>query len=132
MDLGSGGGSPAIPLALSGSASTLMMVESRSRKAAFLREAIRELGLPGVVENARFEQTAAQPTYREQMDVVSVRAVKLDTAALEAAGAFLTPGGRLAIFESASAPAHGLPNGLALSESIPLLAGAKLTVVVKV
>ena len=38
-DLGSGGGSPAIPLALALSPSKLLMVESRSRKASFLREA---------------------------------------------------------------------------------------------
>ena len=39
FDLGSGGGSPAIPLKLARPASQLIMVESRARKAAFLREA---------------------------------------------------------------------------------------------
>ena len=41
VDLGSGGGSPAIPLALATNAANLVMVESRVRKAAFLREALR-------------------------------------------------------------------------------------------
>jgi 16S rRNA (guanine527-N7)-methyltransferase len=53
IDLGSGGGSPAIPLALALSAPRLVMVESRSRKAAFLREAVRELGMNAVVEVAK-------------------------------------------------------------------------------
>src|SRR5687768_4798862 len=41
VDLGSGGGSPAIPLALTLHSPRLVMVESRARKAAFLREAAR-------------------------------------------------------------------------------------------
>src|SRR5262249_62154900 len=44
-DLGSGGGSPAIPLKLVRSSWTLTMVESRERKAMFLREAGRHLKL---------------------------------------------------------------------------------------
>ena len=39
IDLGSGGGSPAIPLALALEARRLVMVESKTRKAAFLAEA---------------------------------------------------------------------------------------------
>src|SRR5215212_5438498 len=50
IDLGSGGGSPAIPLALALDSTRLVMVESRGRKAAFLREAARALGIPATVE----------------------------------------------------------------------------------
>src|SRR4051794_36476728 len=46
FDLGSGGGSPAIPMQLAHPAKRLIMVESRDRKAAFLREAIRVLPVP--------------------------------------------------------------------------------------
>jgi 16S rRNA (guanine527-N7)-methyltransferase len=132
IDLGSGGGSPAIPLALAGSASLLVMVESRSRKAAFLREAVRELGLSAVVENARFETLGSRPEYQHQMDVVSIRAVKLDPAGLRAAATFLVTGGRIALFENASALAPTVPSGLALSGDLPLLRGSKLTVIRKV
>ena len=45
MDIGSGGGSPAIPLKLATPGSALTMVEVKARKSAFLREAIRQLGL---------------------------------------------------------------------------------------
>jgi 16S rRNA (guanine527-N7)-methyltransferase len=56
IDIGSGGGSPAIPLKVMAPWIDMVLVESKVRKAAFLREAVRELGLAGVeVENARFE-----------------------------------------------------------------------------
>ena len=43
IDVGSGGGSPAIPLKLAMPGISLRMVESKTRKAAFLREAVRRL-----------------------------------------------------------------------------------------
>ena len=39
VDIGSGGGSPAIPMKLAAPGVDLLMVESKVRKAAFLREA---------------------------------------------------------------------------------------------
>src|SRR5205809_2764841 len=82
IDLGSGGGSPAIPLALALDARRLVMVESKGRKAAFLREAVRSSGLNAAIENARFETVAAQGTHAGQMDVVSIRAVLPNLATL--------------------------------------------------
>ena len=63
LDIGSGGGSPAIPLALAlGSDVSLMMVEVKARKSAFLREAIRQLSMShAVVENRRYEELLARP-----------------------------------------------------------------------
>src|SRR5436190_1592133 len=88
IDLGSGGGSPAIPLALALEARRLIMVESRGRKAAFLSEAVRSSGLNGIVESTRFETVAGQGVYAGQMDVVSIRAVRPDLATLMIAKAF--------------------------------------------
>jgi 16S rRNA (guanine527-N7)-methyltransferase len=105
MDLGSGGGSPAIPLALALESPVLVMVESRSRKAAFLREAARAVGLNAIVENARFEDL----DYANAMDVVSIRAVKLDAPTLAVASRFLKPGGTMALFQS---DRHQLPSSL--------------------
>src|SRR5262245_60756251 len=45
LDIGSGGGSPAIPLKLACPGLSLRMVESKTRKAAFLRETVRTLEL---------------------------------------------------------------------------------------
>ena len=123
MDLGSGGGSPAIPLALSLNTPLLVMVESRSRKAAFLREAARELGLSAQVENARFEDL----DYGSDVQLVSVRAVRTDLKTLELAGGFLSPGGLLALFRSAPIDAaEPLPPILLSRGTTPLLGRAHL------
>ena len=64
FDLGSGGGSPAIPLKMARPSLRLTMIESKERKAAFLREAMRMLGLMDAhVMNARFEDAAADPNF---------------------------------------------------------------------
>jgi 16S rRNA (guanine527-N7)-methyltransferase len=98
IDIGSGGGSPAIPLALALDARRLVMVESRARKAAFLRAAAQEVNLNATVESARFEDVAVRSDLREQFDLVSVRAVRLDDALFHAAAMFLQPSGRLLLF----------------------------------
>ena len=43
IDIGSGGGSPAIPIKVTAPEASMRMVESKTRKVAFLREAIRIL-----------------------------------------------------------------------------------------
>jgi 16S rRNA (guanine527-N7)-methyltransferase len=132
VDLGSGGGSPAIPLALALSATLLVMVESRSRKAAFLREALRELGLAGEVDNSRFEEAAAQSPHRGTMDIVSIRAVKVDDSAFAAAGGYLSGEGRIALFESIDATLPRLPAGFLLTGATPLLERSRLTIVERI
>lgn len=127
MDLGSGGGSPAIPLTLVLSAPLLVMVESRTRKAAFLREAVRVLGLPGHVENSRFEEVADRAENRQTMDLVSIRAVRVDVSSLNAASAFLSATGRIALFENTETPVPTLPPQLVLGRQVPLLKGSRLT-----
>lgn len=55
IDIGSGGGLPAIPLAIA-TGIPVHMVESDKRKSAFLRQALRELGLEGKVYDSRIEE----------------------------------------------------------------------------
>lgn len=104
FDAGSGGGSPAIPLKIARPAARLTMVESKTRKAAFLREAVRTLGLTGSsVENARFE-ALARPDTRKSAHLVTVRAVKLDQAFFDVARELLREDGRLFLFQSDEGP----------------------------
>lgn len=122
-DLGSGGGSPAIPLALVLGTSDLLMIESRSRKVAFLREVLREVALNGRVESGRFQDVSRNPSYSAAFDVVSVRAVALDEQALTAAAGMLRPQGRVALFrgpQGPDRPSFPAPN-LAWRETRPLL-----------
>jgi 16S rRNA (guanine527-N7)-methyltransferase len=99
-DLGSGGGSPAIPLALALKAPRLLMVESRSRKAAFLREAGREVGLTAIVEAMRFEELAAAHTQDACAGLVTMRAVSPDRTSLSLAIQLSKTAGTVAIFTS--------------------------------
>lgn len=124
IDLGSGGGSPAIPLALTLEASSLVMVESRNRKAAFLRETARVVELSAVVEAVRFEELESRSSYRGLMDLVSIRAVRMDAETLDLAGRFLTPSGVIALFASA-VPAE-IPPLLQIAETVPLVGTALL------
>ena len=58
LDLGSGGGLPGIVLAILTTpsyAQPIQLVESNSKKAAFLRAALNETGAKGIVHNCRIE-----------------------------------------------------------------------------
>jgi len=99
FDVGSGGGSPAIPIKIARPNASLVMVESRSRKAAFLREAVRSLGLAETdVVTDRFERVAEQRS--GEADWITVRAVRLDEDMLGMARRLLKPSGRMLLFES--------------------------------
>lgn len=99
IDIGSGGGSPAIPLALALPRLYLRMVESKTRKAVFLREALRELGLGRAeVETTRFEELLTRPELHEGLDLVTIRAVRVEPRTLVSLQAFLKPGGHLLLF----------------------------------
>jgi len=101
LDIGSGGGSPAIPIKLCRPDLALTMVEVKVRKSVFLRQVSRTLGLTNTqVETSRFEELLARPDLHESLDVVTVRAVKLDAATLLSIQAFLKPAGYLLNFTS--------------------------------
>jgi 16S rRNA (guanine527-N7)-methyltransferase len=103
LDVGSGGGSPAIPLKLASPEGSLVMVEAKVRKAAFLREAIRTLELKRArVETARYEELLTNPDLHEAVDVVTIRAVRIETRVLLSLQAFLRPGGQLFLFKGPS------------------------------
>ena len=99
LDAEYGGGSPAIPLKLALPRSSLRMVEVKTRKAVFLREAVRELGLQDTeVETSRFEELLARPELHESANIVSIRAVRVEPRVLTTLQAFLKPGGMLFLF----------------------------------
>ena len=103
LDAGSGGGSPALPLKLASTNLHLRMVEVKTRKAVFLREAVRALGLRDAeVETSRFEELLPRSELHEAIDLVSIRAVRVETRTLLTLQAFLRPGGKLFLFRGAS------------------------------
>jgi 16S rRNA (guanine527-N7)-methyltransferase len=103
LDIGSGGGSPAIPMKLAAPEISLRMVESKTRKAAFLREAVRTLELDRTsVHAVRFEELLGRPSLHDAVDVVTLRAVRVDRGTLAELQSFIRPEGLLFLFGTAS------------------------------
>ena len=124
LDIGSGGGSPAIPLALALTDVSVLMVEAKTRKSVFLREALRALGLVrGDVITSRFEELLTKPPLHEAHDILTIRAVRIEARVLMSLQAFVRPGGEIFMFRTssgASGPAAVTPP-LAWKASFPLL-----------
>lgn len=136
VDIGSGGGSPAIPLKLMAPALQLRLVESKTRKAVFLREAVRELGLKNVeVEASRFEELLARPELHEGIDLVTIRAVRIEPRTLVSLQAFLRPGGQMLLFRGTGVAelARVITPPLSLTATYSLVEslGSKLVVLTK-
>lgn len=124
LDAGSGGGSPAIPIKLACPNLHVRMVEVKMRKAVFLREAVRTLGVRNAdVETARFEELLPRPELHEALDLVSIRAVRIETRTLLTLQAFLRPGGKIFLFRGpgSSTVETEPPPPLAWMASYPLV-----------
>ena len=91
-DIGSGGGFPAIPLAIA-TGVEVTMVESTTKKAAFLEAVLGTLAIPGRVVPQRAELAGRDPSLREQFACVTARAVSSGPAVLELTLPFLREGG---------------------------------------
>jgi 16S rRNA (guanine527-N7)-methyltransferase len=98
IDIGSGGGSPAIPMQLARPDIRFTLVEAKTRKCAFLREAGRQLGLGFDVETARYEVLLSRPGLHEAFDVCTMRAVRVESKVLTVLQAFLKSGGEFLLF----------------------------------
>lgn len=92
-DLGAGAGLPGIPLALAVPGLSVTLVESAGKKARFMREAVRSLGLGGRVDvvEGRAEALDAPGAY----DAVTARALATLPELVGFGGHLLAPGGRL-------------------------------------
>lgn len=131
IDIGSGGGSPALPLKVARPDLSLTMVEAKTRKSVFLREVVRHLGLTNCqVETVRFEQLLSRPAFLEAMDVLSIRAVRVEAQELRTLQAFLAPGGQMLWFLSGSQPVSMVPPPLALVSEQPLVEALRSRLVV--
>ena len=96
VDVGSGNGSPGVPLALDyGRQVTLL--EAASRKAAFLRHVVAELGIEALVVAERSE-LYARAAGRDRFDLVLARALAPPPVALELCLPLARAGGRVLLW----------------------------------
>ena len=132
IDVGSGGGSPAIPFALAVPGARLLMVESKTRKSVFLREALRTLEMSAAeVATARFEELLSRPDLHEAHDLLTIRAVRVETRVLMSLQAFVRPGGQLFLFRSTGGAApETLTPPLAWRATYPLIESLRSRLVV--
>ena len=94
LDFGSGAGFPGIPIAICQPQIGVTLAESQGKKAAFLREAMRTLGLKAEVWAGRVEEMAAERVF----DAVTLRAVDRMARAGKTATERLAVGGWIAVF----------------------------------
>lgn len=105
-DIGSGGGLPAIPLAIRYPQHHFTLVESDRKKAVFLLHASSLIGLKNIrVINERSEMVSQDPAHTGTADVVTSRAVKREDV-FAAADGLLKPAGRVIIHHTPDAPAE--------------------------
>jgi 16S rRNA (guanine527-N7)-methyltransferase len=91
LDFGSGAGLPGIPIALCRPEIAVTLTESQGKKAAFLQEVIRKLGIAAKIHSGRAE------TLQGGFDCVTLRAVDKMPQAVRAAARLVAPGGWLAL-----------------------------------
>jgi 16S rRNA (guanine527-N7)-methyltransferase len=90
-DMGSGAGLPGIPLAIATEARRWTLIERSHRKARFLREARRQLGL----DNVEVVQSDVADVAPEQFDTVVARAFGPAETTVRAGARLCRPGGAI-------------------------------------
>lgn len=94
VDVGSGAGFPAIPLAIMCPENHFLLIESKRMKMLFLKEVIFQLNLKNAdVIGERIEHIASMTDYREKFDVVTSRAVASLAIVYQWAKDLIKPGG---------------------------------------
>ena len=97
VDLGSGAGFPGAILAAARTDITVLLVESRARKASFLRHAVAKAALPCQILDARVG--AALPSgFPHRIDFLTSRAVRFDSETWTALAGRLSRGGEALIW----------------------------------
>ena len=127
VDLGSGAGLPGLPLALCFSGCSWLLVESSVRRAAFLRQAIHQLGIEERVEVAeeRAEVVGRSPAWRGRFDVVVARSFGPPAVVAECGAPLLTVGGYAVVSEPPGGrPSRWPATGLGLLGMAPVAAVA--------
>ena len=118
-DLGTGPGLPGIPLAIALPGLRVALVESNGKKARFLRQAVRTLGL----ENASVHECRAEDLDMPgAFDAITARALATLAEIIAFGGHLLRPGGRLLAMKGVRPDDEiaALPDGWRMLEAIPL------------
>jgi len=121
LDFGSGGGLPAIPMAVASPDATFYLCEVDQKKWSFLKRAVRECALNSVVLGDRLQRALETLDPNVRFGLVTSRAVGRPNAWVPLLADRLDSGGRVALFERDPEPppvpgfavtsSHRLPRG---------------------
>lgn len=99
LDFGSGGGLPAIPMAIVSSEARFHLVEADQKKWAFLKHVVRECGLSSLVYGDRLARLLPRLPAELRFSLVVSRAVGNPEEWVPSLKGHLEPGARIALFQ---------------------------------
>ena len=100
IDVGSGGGFPALPIKIMRPELKVTLLEATGKKCEFLKAVVKELNLKDVtVLNGRAEDFAKKIEYRENFDICTARAVARLNTLCEYCMPFVKVGGNFVSFK---------------------------------
>lgn len=121
LDFGSGGGLPAIPMAIVSPEARFHLVEADRKKWAFLKHIVRECELNAVVYGDRLARAVTRFPPHLRFSLVTSRAVGNPEEWVPSLAPWMEPGGRVALFQSS--PDVPPISGFGASETFPLPRG---------
>lgn len=119
LDVGSGGGLPAIPMAIVSPRARFHLVEADQRKWAFLKQAVRECSLNAVVYGDRLDRVLTRLDPALQFTLVISRAVGSPERWIPLVEARLRPDARVALFSGSEQPPAVAGFGLERCRPLP-------------
>ncbi|HSP14947.1 MAG TPA: RsmG family class I SAM-dependent methyltransferase [Thermoanaerobaculia bacterium] len=119
LDFGSGGGLPAIPMAIVSPDARFHLVEADQKKWAFLKRAVRECALSAVVYGDRLTRALERFPPDLQFSLVVSRAVGKAEEWLPSLEGHLVDGARVALFQSMPEPPRIKGFELLAAERLP-------------
>ena len=97
LDVGTGAGFPAVPLAIARPTWNITAIDSTGKKARFVQQAAADLG----IENLRAKQLrAGEATFKQRFDMVTAKAVGSLQKCIQIASRHVNIGGHLVVFKA--------------------------------
>jgi len=128
LDFGSGGGLPAIPMAIVSPEARFHLVEADQKKWAFLKHVVRECALNAQVHGDRLARVLTRLPSDLRFQLATSRAVGYPEEWVGSLRPFLAPGARVALFQGSADLPH--LDGFERGDVFPLSRGFLATLTV--